>query len=1061
MKAHLLAAALLLCLATQTAAIEQPQKLKPPPPTHPHFSNEPYIVEALKSTYRFEADGTGSKTMQTRALVQSESGVQQLGRLIVEYNSDFERLAFSGRVIKPDGTRVEIPAGTIQDLSSPITHIAPLYSDIRQKHGIVPGLRPGDVLEYELRFDQFAAIAPGHFWAEHAFTRTAIVKDETLEIDLPVSKYVNVKAGLEHKSDVRETDGRRIYRWRTANLQRDEDRDKREWWSGTPDEPPEPSVQITTFRDWGEVGDWYSRLESDRRVPDDAIRAKVAEITKEMTDPVEKLRAIYRYVSQEFRYISLSFGIGRYQPHGAAEVFGNRYGDCKDKHSLLAAMAAVAGLQAHAALTSVVGKPDPAFPSPLQFDHVVSHLKVGDESIWLDTTSELAPFRLLAPPVRRKHALVVSAGGRSVMLQIPAEPAVPGSEVTTVEGVLNDAGTLDADVRIAVLGDAALSGRLILRTVPQTEWTEYVQLLFSHTGLAGEISGVDVSALTEVDKPLEYRFHVTKQNYFSRFGKDPKLTLPLATVSLPDPDEMKEGKPVELGRSRVSYSLRLRLPEQFQARLPLSVDLKRDYARYASRYALEGSTLVAGRTMEVDVLELPANRRNDFASFRRTVLADGDQAVTVKVAGNAGIEGPDGAGAEAVLAAAEAAIGQREFRAAAEMIERLLEKQPDHPSAHNDLGLAYLEMGKLEKAETALKRAVELDPFSPFAYNNLGRVHQMRRRYGDAERAFRKQIEIMPLDPWAHRNLGMLLVDRKDYARALPVLEKAVAITPEDPLVHLLLGRAQVNLKMLEKAGESFDRAVGIAPAPPVWNEIASTLAQDGILLDRAQRYAESAVAMTTAYLRNVRFEQLRVEDLMTVVLLAQCWDTLGWVHFRKGSTATALRYLKAAWDLGHDEPVADHLGQVYQRAGKREMAAEYYALAAQEPRADPDSRKRLVALVGEGKAGELIWQQSQRSGLLRSYDMTGPAVTTSAEFLVAVGPGGKVTDARFVSGDHKLKALAPSVKSLRIQMDFPDAGDVRVFRRGILSCTGVQAKPTTLPCALILLRPQDVRSVD
>ncbi|MGH6690008.1 MAG: DUF3857 domain-containing protein [Gammaproteobacteria bacterium] len=706
MKAQPLGAALLLCLVAQTTALEQPQKPNTSPRTDRDFSGEPYVIETLKSTLRFEADGTGSKSVQTRALVQSEGGVQELGRLIVEYNSDFERMAWRGRVINPDGTRIEIPTSAVQDLSSPITQIAPLYSDVRQKHVIVPGFRPGDVLEYELRFDRFAAIAPGHFWDQHAFTRSVIVKEEVLEIDLPASKYVNVKASPEHKPDVREADGRRVYRWRTANLRRDEDLDKKQRWEWPPDEPQEPSVQITTFRDWGEVGDWYAQLESDRRVPDDAIRAKVAEITKGMADPVEKLRAIYRYVAQEFRYISLSFGIGRYQPHGAPEVFGNQYGDCKDKHTLLAAMAEAAGLHAQAALTSSSRKPDSTFPSPLQFDHVISHLKVGDAAIWLDATTGLAPFRMLAASVRKKNALVVAAGGRSVMLQVPAEPAVPGTEVTTVEGVLSDAGTLEADVRMAVRGDAEVLGRLTLRAIPRSQWKDYLQLLISASGMEGDVSGVEVSSLTDVDRPLEYRFHVTKQNYFNRFAKDPKLALPLGSISLPDPDEVKEGEPVELGRSRSAYSLRLRLPGQFEARLPLAVDVRRDYARYSSRYAIEQSTLIAERSMDVNAPELSADRLNDFRSFRRTVVADADQDVTVKVAGVAGDDGIEdlgGSGADDLLAAATAAIEQREFRTAAGMIERLLKAEPKHPSAYNDLGVAYLEMGELEKAEAALQ----------------------------------------------------------------------------------------------------------------------------------------------------------------------------------------------------------------------------------------------------------------------------------------------------------------------------------------------------------------------
>ncbi len=57
------------------------------------------------------------------------------------------------------------------------------------------------------------------------------------------------------------------------------------------------------------------------------------------------MKALYSYVSTQFRYIGVSFGIGRYQPHGAAEVLANQYGDCKDEHTLLASLLAAVGFQ--------------------------------------------------------------------------------------------------------------------------------------------------------------------------------------------------------------------------------------------------------------------------------------------------------------------------------------------------------------------------------------------------------------------------------------------------------------------------------------------------------------------------------------------------------------------------------------------------------------------------------------------------------------------------------------------------------------------------------------------
>ena len=67
--------------------------------------------------------------------------------------------------------------------------------------------------------------------------------------------------------------------------------------------------------------------------------AKAEELTRGKKSDLEKLQAIYDYVAKNFRYVSLSFGLGRYQPHSASEVLANQYGDCKDKHTLLAALA--------------------------------------------------------------------------------------------------------------------------------------------------------------------------------------------------------------------------------------------------------------------------------------------------------------------------------------------------------------------------------------------------------------------------------------------------------------------------------------------------------------------------------------------------------------------------------------------------------------------------------------------------------------------------------------------------------------------------------------------------
>src|SRR5712691_1209619 len=119
-------------------AFAEPQTKELQPPGKPDSSREPVIVEWIRAAYRFESDGTGSNSTRTRVLIQTEGALQSFGQIVVDYDADFERLTVKGRVIKPDGSVSEIPESAVQDLTSPVSRAAPVYSDIRQKHLVVP-----------------------------------------------------------------------------------------------------------------------------------------------------------------------------------------------------------------------------------------------------------------------------------------------------------------------------------------------------------------------------------------------------------------------------------------------------------------------------------------------------------------------------------------------------------------------------------------------------------------------------------------------------------------------------------------------------------------------------------------------------------------------------------------------------------------------------------------------------------------------------------------------------------------------------------------------------------
>ena len=175
------------------------------------YSKEAYVVEQMHATYRYEKDGTGRRETHVRVKPQSEAGVQTWGQLALGYNSANERMEIAFvRVHKSDGTIVTAPLDAVQDLSSPVQRIAPVYTDFRQKHVTVPALRPGELLEFKVVTVVHTAVAAGHFWIEHDFAATDVVFDEQLEIDVPADVEVTLKTRTTVEQQTVTAEGRRI-----------------------------------------------------------------------------------------------------------------------------------------------------------------------------------------------------------------------------------------------------------------------------------------------------------------------------------------------------------------------------------------------------------------------------------------------------------------------------------------------------------------------------------------------------------------------------------------------------------------------------------------------------------------------------------------------------------------------------------------------------------------------------------------------------------------------------------------------------------------------------------
>jgi tetratricopeptide (TPR) repeat protein/transglutaminase-like putative cysteine protease len=1036
-------------------------------PPKQDYSQEAFVIERQDSEMRFESDGTGRVQTTLRVRVQSEAGLRPWGQLVFGYNSVNEKIEISYvRVIKPDKSVITAPADAIQDLNPPILQIAPIYTDFRQKHVTVPSLRPGDILEYQVVRTIVTPYAPGQFWAQYEFQKNAITLDEQLEIDVPANRTLKLKdkPGMDPKAS--DENGRRIYRWTSSHLVREaENKDNTEKKSKK--KKPEdqfPDVQLTTFATWEEVGRWYQSLEKDRRVPSAAVRAKAEELTKGLHSDLDKTEALYDYTAKNFRYVSLSLGLGRYQPHFSDDVFHNQYGDCKDKSTLLESLLTAAGIPAAPALINSYRKLDPDVPSPSQFDHVVTTAVVGKERLWMDTTTEIAPFRLLAYKLRKKQALLIPTDGPPHLEETPADPPVPDTEFLKIDGKLDDSGTLDANISYLIRGDWELVLRRTFRSIASTQWQQVIENMTNAQSLGKDVSEVKISDTDATREPFAVSYHLSKTNYVDWLKPKEQLKLPLIIFALAkfDPDDQADAEPLNLGPPTMrDYRIRIELPAKYKARAPLPVSLKRDYAEYEATYKLEGNVFTAERKLTLNQAELSPSRVEDYIAFRQAVATDLVQQLSLETTATNSPTIPSGMKADDLVKSGNTELKNGNYELAIDLFHRATAADPKNRDAWNDLGLAYLDSRQDEPAIAAFQKQIEVNAYDPYAYNNLGRVYLRQRNYDEAVKWFRKQIEIVPLDKYAHSNLGITYVDMHKYDEAVSELEQAISINPNDAHLNVTLAEAYLHIGQDEKAMTAFQKAVDISPTPAIWNDVAYQLARQKIHLDIARNYVESAIATSTAALRTISVDQLTLRNIGWTSSLAASWDTLGWVDFVSGDLPKARSYVSAAWQLGQRAVVADHLGQIYEKLGDKKEATRFYILALKTRNPDPEARDRLAKLVGNSaKADEVVSKYAEDLAQERTFKLTNPSKQSgTADFfvLLASGTSGTAVDgAKFISGKDNLKSFEAILRAAKFQQSIPDDSPVKILRRGTLSCP-----LSGYDCAIVLALPEDVRSVN
>ena len=894
---------------------------------------------------QYNADGTGTRTESQSFTLQSEAAVRNFGVVGLIYASASQKADFIYvRVRHPDGAVVETPLTDVQDQTPPVTQQAPFYSDLKQKQIPVRGMRIGDTVEWQTRITVTKPEAPNQFWGTVPFVRGLVTENQTVELRVPAQSSVNVWTNpTDHVTPQRASEGNEtVYRWQWRSTQPTvgkEAEDAKKARAGkllTAEEELDetqgrlPDIAFTTFPDWPSVGAWYRGMEADRTEPDAAVRARVAAITAHAGTEQEKVRAVYDWVASNIRYIGVALGIGRYQPHAAAAVLENQYGDCKDKHTLLASMLLALGEHPDAVLIGSGIRFNSAVPSPAAFNHVITRLSLDGKSTWLDSTSEVAAFGVLTPTLRDKDALVVPAAAQATVQHTPAGYPFEPFSTMAVRTTLGKDLTSDSVIVYRFHDDSEVLLRAAFRQASPAQYPELIQKLMENLGFGGTTSEPSIQNLNDQEKPLTLLFHYHRVHDPS-WGQN-RVTAIFGPTEVAVVDEKNPPtSSIRLGLPRDEESvIDIQLPEGWSAELPEAIHQQLSQVRIDTTYRLDGRTLHAERKTRILSDNVPAADWKKYVKWYEAASAGSVPYIQLVPPGNTKIVATGAAPAEQasaphteaerlaeaarLVASANQKIAANQIDSAEKDLLAAKEFNPNQKDLSGDLGAVALHRGNTTEALRLYRKETELHPDSEFAWRNVIFIESQKdRKSGEAATREWVAAQGQVLEPRA--TLVRMLMADKQEAAALVAAKDAAAALPgevrEGNDFQLLLGEAQLRGGETAQGAETLSHLVQSDATPLQQNDADYELA-------RAHQHLKLAETTQRDALKKLEAETLSwtgAESAATMrnasSLLTAAWDTMGWILFQNEKYAEAESYIRAAWLYRPNPEVGEHFGDV------------------------------------------------------------------------------------------------------------------------------------------------------
>ncbi|WP_433972778.1 DUF3857 domain-containing transglutaminase family protein [Tunturiibacter lichenicola] len=606
-------------------------------PVYPPETNAVVLLE--DTTYTVAPDGNAVEHYRRVVKILRPQGREE-GIVAVPFDKDAKILSMHVWSIGPDGHEYAVKDNEMVEYGYPGQ--GNFFVDLKVRAANAPGRDPGGIVayEYEQRSHPYLTEKTWFFQSDIPH----LTQSFTLELP-PGFTYGTVWA---HSKEIHAADLEH-QRWR---------------WE-IKDTPPidldhvtlrpaafslegrmtvhyaGPSIPAPTEGSWKSIGEWYQAISKDRLVATPEIAAKAKELVGDKTDFYDKTEAIAEFVQRQVRYFVIEMGIGGYQPHYAGEIFHNRYGDCKDKATLLTTMLSTVGV--HGALVMVDhrrGVIDPDAPS-IVGDHMIAAIeipkgynspklrsvvtaKTGRQYLIFDPTWDKTAFGQLEHNLQGGYGVLME-GADSQLIKFPVLSPDLNTIRRTASFQLQPDGVLKGTVTERRFGDLSEDRRSLYTSGDLKEQTQYLDRVLGQDFTTFTVSDFKVQNAESLNKDLTTSYTVTAE----RFGKPmgPLMMIRprvIGSEHLEADHKKRHAVPVNLDETmQESDDFAIELPSGYAVdEIPDPIKLDLGFASYESSSSVKENILHYTRTYTVREVTLPSDRYDDVQKLAGVIAAD-------------------------------------------------------------------------------------------------------------------------------------------------------------------------------------------------------------------------------------------------------------------------------------------------------------------------------------------------------------------------------------------------------------------------------------------------------